>query len=78
MSKQFTTIPVIQNQDDKMLKMAAHCRANTAHAQYTPSLKSHIAYYMQKSAITRIGILPVFTLNGNLAQGQITEGKFSD
>lgn len=48
MSKQITIIQAIQKQDDKRLKVAAYCRVSTEHEQQRPSLKSQIAYYMQK------------------------------
>lgn len=48
MSKQITIIPVIQNQDDKRLKVAAYCRVSTDHEEQRQSLKSQVAYYTQK------------------------------
>lgn len=48
MSKQITTIPARQNQDEKRLKVAAYCRASTEHEEQKQSLKSQVAYYTQK------------------------------
>lgn len=68
MSKQIFTIPARQNQADKKLKVAAYCRVSTEHEEQRQSLKSQVVYYMQKSAITLIGILPVFMLKRNPVQ----------
>ena len=48
MSKQITTIPAKQNQADKRLKVAAYCRVSTEYEEQKQSLKSQVAYYMQK------------------------------
>lgn len=48
MSKQITTFPTRQNQDDKRLKVATYCRVSTEHEEQRQSLKSQVAYYMQK------------------------------
>lgn len=78
MSKQITTIPARPNQDERRLKVAAYCRVSTEHEEQRQSLKLQVATIRKKSAVTRIGILLVFTLNRNLAQEWITERKFSD
>ncbi len=46
MSKQI--IPAKQNQADKRLKVAAYCRVSTEYEEQKQSLKSQVAYYMQK------------------------------
>jgi len=48
MSKQITTILAKQNQADKRLKIAAYCRVSTEYEEQKQSLKSQVAYYMQK------------------------------
>lgn len=48
MSKQIIAIPARQNQADKKLKVAAYCRVSTEHEEQRQSLKSQVAYYMQK------------------------------
>lgn len=47
MSKQITTIPARQNQEDKRLKVAAYCRVSTEYEEQRQSLKSQVAYYTQ-------------------------------